>query len=67
MVEYGTALYDFTGSAADELSFKKGDKIEITERVSDDWLRGKHSGREGMLPRAFVQLSKAEPGTRKKL
>ncbi|KAL9972092.1 hypothetical protein ACROYT_G018333 [Oculina patagonica] len=61
VVEYGTALYDFTGSAADELSFKKGDKIEITERVSDDWLRGKHSGREGMLPRAFVQLSKAEP------
>lgn len=61
-LEYGTALYDFTGTATDELSFKKGDKIEIKERVSEDWLRGKHGGQEGMLPRAFVQLSKAEPG-----
>ena len=63
MIEYGTALYDFTGTATDELSFKKGDKLEITERVSEDWLRGKHSGREGMLPRAFVQLATGEPGT----
>ncbi|KAJ7388484.1 hypothetical protein OS493_037295 [Desmophyllum pertusum] len=59
-IEYGTALYDFTGTAADELSFEKGDKIEITERVNDDWLRGKHKGQEGMLPRTFVELSKAE-------
>ena len=62
-IEYGTALYDFTGTATDELSFRKGDKIEITERVSEDWLRGKHNGREGMLPRVFVQLLTVEPGT----
>ena len=65
-MEYGAAMYDFTGTAADELSFKKGDKIQITERVSEDWLRGKHSGREGregMFPRVYVQLSTVEPGT----
>lgn len=61
-VEYGIALYDFTDSAADELTFHKGDKIEITERINDEWLRGKHKGKEGMFPRAFVQLSKEESG-----
>lgn len=59
-VEYGTALYDFTGTVADELTFEKGDKIEITEIINDEWLRGKHKGQEGMFPRAFVQLSKEE-------
>ena len=57
-VEYNVALYDFTGSAADELSFKKGDKIGVTEVISDDWLRGKLGRHEGMFPRAFVRLSK---------
>ena len=57
-VEVGAAMYDFTGSASDELSFNKGDKIEITEVISDDWLRGKLGGCEGMFPRTFVQLSK---------
>lgn len=61
-VEYGTALYDFTGTVADELTFEKGDKIEITEIINDEWLRGKHKGQEGMFPRAFVQLSKEESG-----
>ena len=61
-VEVGTAKYDFTGSASDELSFNKGDKIEITEVISDDWLRGKLGRHEGMFPRTFVQLSK-ESGT----
>lgn len=56
-VEVGTAQYDFTGSAPDELSFVKGDKIQVTEVISDEWLRGKLDGREGMFPRTFVQLS----------
>lgn len=56
-VEVGTAQYDFTGSAPDELSFVKGDKIQVTEVISDEWLRGKLNGREGMFPRTFVQLS----------
>ena len=62
VVEYGTARYDFTASASDELSFKKGDRIEVTEIVSDDWLRGRLGDHEGMFPQAFVQLSN-EPGT----
>ena len=57
IVEYGTAKYDFTGSVSDELSFAKGDKIEVTEVISDDWLRGKLGGHEGMFPRTFVELS----------
>lgn len=61
-VEYGTAKYDFTGSGSDELSFAKGDKIEVTEVISDDWLRGKLGGHEGMFPRTFVELSQ-ELGT----
>lgn len=66
-VEFGTALYEFTGSASDELSFTKGDKIEIIEVISDDWLRGRMGSREGMFPRTFVQLSKESVGDKPQL
>lgn len=43
-VEYGIVLYDFIGLVVDELMFYKGDKIEIIERINDEWLRGKYKG-----------------------
>lgn len=43
-VEYGIVLYDFIGLVVDELMFYEGDKIEIIERINDEWLRGKYKG-----------------------
>ncbi|ORX40049.1 hypothetical protein BD324DRAFT_616079 [Kockovaella imperatae] len=49
------ALYDFTGSAADELKFKKEDMIEVLEKVNDDWWNGECHGRHGLFPSAYVE------------
>ncbi|XP_071495159.1 uncharacterized protein [Diadema antillarum] len=53
----GKALYDFMAEADDELSFKTGDVIKITERVNDEWLQGTLNGKSGRFPAAFVALS----------
>ncbi|PIO28909.1 hypothetical protein AB205_0214510 [Aquarana catesbeiana] len=50
------ALYDFAAEAEDDLSFKKGDKILIIERLDLEWYKGRLNGREGILPAAFVQI-----------
>ncbi|XP_075054940.1 SH3 domain-containing protein 19 isoform X2 [Mixophyes fleayi] len=53
--EWCEALYDFTAEAEDDLSFRKGDKILIVERLDLEWYKGRLNGREGILPTAFVQ------------
>lgn len=53
-VEYGIVLFDFIGLVVDELMFYKGDKIEIIERINDEWLRGKYKGQEGMFLWVYV-------------
>ncbi|GAB5593592.1 protein that induces appearance of [PIN+] prion when overproduced [Umbelopsis nana] len=48
------ALYDYQGQDHEDLSFRKGDIIEITEFVNDDWWRGKLQGRTGLFPQNHV-------------
>ncbi|XP_063314574.1 SH3 domain-containing protein 19 isoform X2 [Pelobates fuscus] len=55
--EWYEALYDFMAETEEDLPFKKGDKILITERIDSEWYKGRLNGKEGMLPAAFVQLS----------
>jgi len=38
------------------LSFKKGDRISLTERYNDGWCHGELNGRKGMLPLSSVKL-----------
>jgi amphiphysin len=49
---YVTALYDYTAQAEGDLSFHKGDQIEIVERTQDvnDWWTGRLSGVTGVFP-----------------
>ena len=54
VVEYVIAEYDYGGEADGDLSFQKGDKIVVTEKISADWLKGELRGRQGMFPRAFA-------------
>ncbi|XP_077381494.1 SH3 domain-containing protein 19 isoform X2 [Festucalex cinctus] len=53
-VEWALARHDFDGKAADELSFKRGDRILITRHIDDEWSCGRLNGKEGIFPKAFV-------------
>ncbi|XP_018098759.1 SH3 domain-containing protein 19 [Xenopus laevis] len=55
--KWAEALYDFNGEAEEDLPFKKGDKIQLIERLDAEWYKGRLNGREGVLPSAFVQVS----------
>ncbi|KAL4704659.1 hypothetical protein ACJJTC_013443 [Scirpophaga incertulas] len=52
------ALYSFTSSNEQELSFEKGDRLEIVERPPSDpeWFRARDQrGRLGLVPRNYLQ------------
>ncbi|XP_061707797.1 cytoplasmic protein NCK1 [Cydia pomonella] len=52
------ALYSFTSNNEQELSFEKGDRLEIVERPPSDpeWYRARDSrGRQGLVPRNYLQ------------
>ncbi|XP_016153430.1 PREDICTED: SH3 domain-containing protein 19 isoform X2 [Ficedula albicollis] len=70
-VEWCEALHDFTAETKDDLSFKKGDYIQILEQVDLEWYRGRLNGKEGIFPAIFVQTCSArvelsQPGGGKK-
>ncbi|NXF43017.1 SH319 protein, partial [Oceanites oceanicus] len=54
-VEWCEALHDFTAETKDDLSFKKGDCIQILEQVDSEWYRGRLNEKEGIFPAVFVQ------------
>ncbi|NXT03003.1 SH319 protein, partial [Jacana jacana] len=53
-VEWCEALHDFTAETKDDLSFKKGDYIQILEQVDSEWYRGRLNEKEGIFPAVFV-------------
>uniref|UniRef100_A0A3B4X6Z7 Sorbin and SH3 domain containing 3 n=1 Tax=Seriola lalandi dorsalis TaxID=1841481 RepID=A0A3B4X6Z7_SERLL len=62
VLDYGeaVALYNFNGDLPVELSFRKGEVINVTRRVDDKWLEGRISGtsRSGIFPVNYVQVNK---------
>ena len=52
------ALFDFKAENADELPFKKGDKIKILSKDSgiagDGWWAGEANGNQGVFPIEYV-------------
>ncbi|KAI2663176.1 Growth factor receptor-bound protein 2 [Labeo rohita] len=50
-----TGKYDFTATAEDELSFRKGDTIKILG-TNDDWFRAEINGMEGFVPRNYINI-----------
>ncbi|CAM5140541.1 unnamed protein product [Natator depressus] len=69
--EWCEALHDFTAETNEDLSFKKGDSIQILEHVDSEWCRGRLNNSEGIFPAVFVQTCSAgvktaqSPGWRK--
>lgn len=54
---YVVALYDYTATADGDLTFKAGDRIEVTERSAstDDWWSGIINGQKGVFPGNYVR------------
>ncbi|XP_069782545.1 SH3 domain-containing protein 19 isoform X2 [Narcine bancroftii] len=50
------ALYDFKAEAAEDLPFKRGDRILVMEQMDNEWCKGKINGMEGIFPSSFVQF-----------
>ncbi|GCE97120.1 protein that induces appearance of [PIN+] prion when overproduced [Zygosaccharomyces mellis] len=53
--EYVEVLYEFKPQSKDDLHIKPGDKVEVLERLSPDWYKGKCNGKEGMFPSNYVK------------
>ncbi|KAJ3473276.1 hypothetical protein NLI96_g13067 [Meripilus lineatus] len=63
------ALYDFTATTADELTFKIGDRIAVTNEVVDGWWMGEilnansdiFGGKKGMFPTSYTKVLPDRP------
>ncbi|WFD40737.1 BAR adaptor protein Hob1 [Malassezia japonica] len=55
--DYVVALYDYTATAAGDLTFKTGDRIEVVERTAstEDWWTGRLNGMQGVFPGNYVR------------
>ncbi|XP_071322491.1 GRB2-related adapter protein 2a isoform X1 [Trachinotus anak] len=47
--------YDFSASADDELSFRKGDILKILSS-QDDWYKAEMNGQEGFVPQNYLDM-----------
>lgn len=53
---YCVAAYDYPPQTDEDLGFRAGDYIELVERISADWLKGKLGDKIGMFPASFVDV-----------
>merc|ERR1712137_1256690 len=51
-----TALYDFTGSNPEELSFRVGDEILVLSQAKEGWYSASLNGQTGYVPSNYVQI-----------
>ncbi|XP_077574786.1 sorbin and SH3 domain-containing protein 2 isoform X3 [Stigmatopora nigra] len=49
------AIYDFKAQTAKELTFKKGDAVNVIRQIDNNWYEGEHRGRVGIFPIAYVE------------
>ncbi|KAM8880199.1 sorbin and SH3 domain-containing protein 2 isoform 2-T2 [Spinachia spinachia] len=49
------AIYDFKAQTAKELTFKKGDAVNIIRQIDNNWYEGEHRGQVGILPISYVE------------
>lgn len=52
------ALYSYTASESDEISFTEGDTIIECEHIDAGWMLGRHplTGKQGLLPSNYVEI-----------
>lgn len=54
------ALYSFQGQTEKELSFRKGDIINVRRQVDKNWIDGELNGRRGIFPQNYVEIRPVE-------
>ncbi|XP_047526348.1 sorbin and SH3 domain-containing protein 1 isoform X11 [Pieris napi] len=54
------ALYTFNGQTGRELSFRKGDIINVRRQIDNNWYEGEFHGRIGLFPYNYVELLKGD-------
>ena len=56
------ALYDYTGRDHRELSFKRGDIVEVIKKTPDGhWWDGLCGNKRGFIPVAYVEIAEFQP------
>lgn len=51
------AMYDYTAANPDELSFSKGQLINVLDKTNPDWWKGEASGVIGLLPTNYIKMT----------
>ncbi|XP_063737291.1 intersectin-2b isoform X2 [Eleginops maclovinus] len=54
------AIYDYTAANGDEMSFSKGQLINVFDKNNPDWWRGDINGVSGLFPTNYVKMTTAE-------
>ncbi|CAH0729362.1 unnamed protein product, partial [Brenthis ino] len=54
------ALYTFNGQTTRELSFRKGDIINVRKQIDSNWYEGEVHGKVGLFPYNYVELLKGD-------
>ncbi|XP_052749288.1 uncharacterized protein LOC113515622 isoform X3 [Galleria mellonella] len=54
------ALYAFNGQTSRELSFRKGDFINVRRQIDANWYEGEVHGRIGLFPYNYVEIMKGD-------
>ncbi|KAF6094904.1 hypothetical protein HJG60_011971 [Phyllostomus discolor] len=52
---FAQAQFDFSAQDSSQLSFRRGDIIEVLEHLDPHWWRGRFCGHTGFFPRSYVQ------------
>ncbi|KAJ1554881.1 Rho GTPase-activating protein 27, partial [Cladochytrium tenue] len=53
---FARARWDYSAIEDNEISFKAGDRIEVTDLCNEDWYEGKIGGKVGFFPANRVEL-----------
>uniref|UniRef100_I3KKC9 Intersectin 2b n=1 Tax=Oreochromis niloticus TaxID=8128 RepID=I3KKC9_ORENI len=54
------AIYDYTAANAEEMSFSKGQLINVLDKSDPDWWKGESNGVTGLFPTNYVQMTTAD-------
>ncbi|XP_018522386.1 intersectin-2b [Lates calcarifer] len=54
------AIYDYTAATKDEMSFSKGQLINVLDKNDPDWWKGEVNGVTGLFPTNYIKMTTAD-------